>query len=430
MRLKFYDELSFAKKLFILVVLFALPSLYFLYDQASVQHYAVAGGIAFCLALGAWLYFHLIDIFVRPFEGAIRILEKVANGQLDNEFAVDTRDEVGWLLHTIKTTQKGLAQLAVEARSVAHAVQKGSQEIAQGNTDLSQRIEEQAASLEQTASSTEELTSTVRQNADNAQQANQLAVSAREHAEKGGEVVGKAVAAMSEINTAAKRIADIIGVIDEIAFQTNLLALNAAVEAARAGEQGRGFAVVAGEVRNLAQRSAEAAKEIKVLIQDSVRKVEEGARLVDASGSTLAEIVTWVKKVSAIIADIAAASQEQSAGIEQVNKGITQMDQVTQQNAAFVEEMASASQAMDEQAVHLIQAIQSFKLKDDHEAQAASMPAPKERKSLAPVAERRQSSRPWRAEKNEAMQGRTAERTAVKRVAAAQGNVEGGWEEF
>ena len=234
MRLKFYDELSFGKKLFIVAVLFALPSLYLLYDQASVQHYAVAGGIAFCLALGAWLYFHLIEIFVRPFEGAIRILEKVANGQLDNEFAVDTRDEVGWLLHTIKTTQKGLAQLVLEARSVAPAVQRGSQEIAQGNTDLSQRIEEQAASLEETASSMEELTSTVRQNADNAQQANQLAVSAREHAEKGGEVVGKAVAAMSEINTAAKRIADIIGVIDEIAFQTNLLALNAAVEAARA----------------------------------------------------------------------------------------------------------------------------------------------------------------------------------------------------
>ncbi|MGH8510898.1 MAG: HAMP domain-containing protein, partial [Gammaproteobacteria bacterium] len=206
MRLKFYDELYFGKKLFILAAVFALPSLYLLYDQASVQHYAAAGGIAFCLALGAWLYFHVIDIFVKPFEGAIRILEKVANGQLDNEFAVDTRDEVGWLLHTIKTTQKGLAQLAVEARSVAHAVQKGSQEIAQGNTDLSQRIEEQAASLEETASSMEELTGTVRQNADNAQQANQLAVSAREHAEKGGEVVGKAVAAMSEINTSAKRI--------------------------------------------------------------------------------------------------------------------------------------------------------------------------------------------------------------------------------
>ncbi len=430
MRLKFYDELSFGKKLFILAVWFALPSIYLLYDQASVQHYAVAGSIAFCMALGAWLYFHLIEIFVRPFEGAIRILEKVANGQLDNEFAVDTRDEVGWLLHTIKTTQKGLAQLVLEARSVAPAVQKGSQEIAQGNTDLSQRIEEQAASLEQTASSMEELTSTVRQNADNAQLANQLAVSAREHAEKGGEVVGKAVAAMSEINTSAKRIADIIGVIDEIAFQTNLLALNAAVEAARAGEQGRGFAVVAGEVRNLAQRSAEAAKEIKGLIQDSVKKVEEGARLVDASGSTLVEIVTWVKKVSAIIADIAAASQEQSAGIEQVNKGITQMDQMTQQNAAFVEEMASASQSMNEQAVHLIQAIQSFKLKDDHAAQAVSMPAPKERKSVASVAERRQYSRPWSADKNDPMQGRTAKNSAVKRVAVAQGNAEGGWEEF
>ncbi|MGH8490039.1 MAG: methyl-accepting chemotaxis protein, partial [Gammaproteobacteria bacterium] len=265
-------------------------------------------------------------------------------------------------------------------------------------------------------------------NADNAQQANQLAVSAREHAEKGGEVVGKAVAAMSEINTSAKRIADIIGVIDEIAFQTNLLALNAAVEAARAGEQGRGFAVVAGEVRNLAQRSAEAAKEIKGLIQDSVRKVEEGARLVDASGSTLGEIVAWVKKVSAIIADIAAASQEQSAGIEQVNKGITQIDQMTQQNAAFVEEMASASQSMNEQAVHLTQAIQSFKLKDDHAAQTA--PALKERKSLAPLAERRQFRRPWSADKNEAMQGQTAEKSAVKRVAVAQGNAEGGWEEF
>ncbi|MGH8472996.1 MAG: methyl-accepting chemotaxis protein, partial [Gammaproteobacteria bacterium] len=261
-------------------------------------------------------------------------------------------------------------------------------------------------------------------------QANQLAVSAREHAEKGGEVVGKAVAAMSEINTSAKRIADIIGVIDEIAFQTNLLALNAAVEAARAGEQGRGFAVVAGEVRNLAQRSAEAAKEIKGLIQDSVKKVEEGARLVDASGSTLAEIVAWVKKVSAIIADIAAASQEQSAGIEQVNKGIMQMDQMTQQNAAFVEEMASASQSMNEQAVHLIEAIQSFKLKDDHAAQAVSMPALNERKSLAPVAERRQFRRPWSAEKNQAMQERTMEKSAVQRVAVAQGNAEGGWEEF
>ncbi|MGH8509570.1 MAG: methyl-accepting chemotaxis protein [Gammaproteobacteria bacterium] len=428
MRLKFYDELFLGKKLFILAMLFALPSLYLLYEQASVQHYGVAGGIAFCLALGVWLYFHVIDIFVRPFEGAIRILEKVANGQLDNEFTVDTRDEVGWLLHTIKTTQKGLAQLAVEARSVSHAVQKGSQEIAQGNTDLSQRIEEQAASLEETASSMEELTSTVRQNADNAQQANQLAVAAREHAEKGGEVVGKAVAAMSEINTSAKRIADIIGVIDEIAFQTNLLALNAAVEAARAGEQGRGFAVVAGEVRNLAQRSAEAAKEIKVLIQDSVRKVEEGARLVDASGSTLVEIVTWVKKVSAIIADIAAASQEQSAGIEQVNRGITQMDQVTQQNAAFVEEMASASQSMNEQAVHLTQAIQSFRLKDDHAAPV--VPVPKERKSFTPVVERRQSRRPWSTEKNEAAQGRTAEKSAVKRVAVGQENAEGGWEEF
>jgi methyl-accepting chemotaxis protein len=246
-------------------------------------------------------------------------------------------------------------------KSSTREVANGADEISKGNLNLSQRTEEQASSLEETASSMEEMTSTVRQNADNAAQANQLAQAARQQAEKGGSVVGQAVAAMSEINTSSKRIADIIGVIDEIAFQTNLLALNAAVEAARAGEQGRGFAVVASEVRNLASRSAEAAKEIKALIQDSVGKVTEGSKLVDQSGQTLSEIVASVKKVTDIVAEIAAASQEQSAGIEQVNKAVTSMDEVTQQNAALVEEAAAAAEALMQQSQSLMELMQKYR---------------------------------------------------------------------
>jgi methyl-accepting chemotaxis protein len=242
-----------------------------------------------------------------------------------------------------------LAGVVSRVKGMAMQVQQGAEEISRGNSDLSQRTEEQASSLEETASSMEQMTSTVRQTADNAGQANQLAMAARQQAEKGGSVVGSAVQAMSGINAASKKIADIIGVIDEIAFQTNLLALNAAVEAARAGEQGRGFAVVATEVRNLAGRSATAAKEIKALIQDSVARVVEGSKLVDESGATLEEIVSSVKKVTDIVAEIAAASREQSSGIEQVNKAIMQMDSATQQNAALVEEAAAASQAIVEQ---------------------------------------------------------------------------------
>ena len=233
--------------------------------------------------------------------------------------------------------------------------------VRKGNISLSQRTEEQASSLEETASSMEEMTSTVKQTADNAGQANQLAIAARSQAEKGGAVVGKAVGAMSAINASSRKIADIIGVIDEIAFQTNLLALNAAVEAARAGEQGRGFAVVASEVRNLAGRSATAAKEIKALIQDSVGKVEEGSKLVDQSGQTLEEIVQAVKKVTDIVAEIAAASQEQSTGIEQVNKAVMQMDEVTQQNAALVEQAAAAAEAIVEQTQALSQQVAVYR---------------------------------------------------------------------
>ncbi len=254
-----------------------------------------------------------------------------------------------------------MADVVRTMSQAAAEVRVGADEISRGNLNLSQRTEEQASSLEETASSMEQMTSTVKNNADNAAQANQLAAAAREQAERGGKVVGSAVAAMSEINAASKKIADIIGVIDEIAFQTNLLALNAAVEAARAGEQGRGFAVVASEVRNLASRSAEAAKEIKALIQDSVGKVTEGAKLVDESGKVLGEIVTGVKKVTDVVAEIAASSREQASGIEQVNKAVTSMDAVTQQNAALVEEASAAAQALTEQAANLTQLISHYR---------------------------------------------------------------------
>jgi methyl-accepting chemotaxis protein len=272
-----------------------------------------------------------------------------------------------------------------QIKGAAVEVQTGAEEISKGNINLSQRTEEQASSLEQTASSMEQMTSTVKQTADNAGQANQLAIAARHQAEKGGAVVGSAVQAMGAINGASKKIADIIGVIDEIAFQTNLLALNAAVEAARAGEQGRGFAVVATEVRNLAGRSATAAKEIKTLIQDSVAKVNEGSKLVDESGRTLQEIVHAVKKVTDIVAEISAASREQSSGIEQVNRAVMQMDETTQQNAALVEQAAAASQAIVEQAQSLNQIIARYQVGEEA-AVAAAFPV-----------ERRSAARPWTA---------------------------------
>jgi methyl-accepting chemotaxis protein len=307
----------------------------------------------------------------RPINEAVNAAEMVAAGDLTHSIQVHGRDEVSQLLTALQTMTGSLSSIVGEVRAGTETISTASREIATGNQDLSSRTEEQASSLEETASSMEELTSTVKQSADNARQANVLANSASQVAVRGGQVVSQVVETMGSINESSRRIVDIIGVIDGIAFQTNILALNAAVEAARAGEQGRGFAVVASEVRTLAQRSAAAAKEIKVLIDDSVGKVDTGARLVDQAGVTMDEIVDSVKRVTDIMAEIALASQEQNAGIEQINQAITQMDQVTQQNAALVEEAAAAAESMQEQAVHLAQAVNVFKL-----AGGASRPRP------------------------------------------------------
>lgn len=330
-----------------------------------------------------------------------------------------------------------VAELVRTVIRAAGEVRVGAEEISQGNTNLSQRTEGQASSLEETAASMEEMTSTVKNNADNAEQASQLASAARVQAEKGGAVVNSAVAAMNEINAASKKISDIIGVIDEIAFQTNLLALNAAVEAARAGDQGRGFAVVASEVRNLASRSAEAAKQIKGLIQDSVGKVSEGAKLVDDSGRALADIVVGVKKVTDVMAEIAASSQEQAAGVDQVNKAVMSMDEMTQQNAALVEEAAAATQALSSQAVELTQLLSRYRVGDAAAAppsRSAARPAAAQPAAAQPAArrpasvgtkERRSSARPW---SGTTPTDKTAAQAAAPAHKAAAG--ERAWNEF
>jgi methyl-accepting chemotaxis protein len=273
-----------------------------------------------------------------------------------------SKDETGKLLHALQRMSASLVRIVSDVRNGTETITTASTEIAAGNLDLSSRTEEQASALEQTASSMEELTSTVKQNAENARQANQLAASAAEVAQRGGAEVSDVVQTMASIDQSSKKIVDIIGVIDGIAFQTNILALNAAVEAARAGEQGRGFAVVASEVRNLAQRSAAAAKEIKTLIDDSVGKVETGTRLVGQAGSTMEQVVSSIQRVTAIMAEISNASVEQTHGIEQINVAISQMDHVTQQNAALVEQAAAAAGAMQEQAAQLADAVSIFKL--------------------------------------------------------------------
>ncbi|MBC7574189.1 MAG: HAMP domain-containing protein [Herminiimonas sp.] len=302
----------------------------------------------------------------RPINTAVQLADAVAKGDLTMQVENHGNDETARLLTSLKAMQENLSRVVAGVRENAERVATGSAQIAEGNMDLSQRTEEQASGLEETASSMEELGSTVRQNADNAKQANQLALSASKVAIEGGAVVSQVVETMKGINDASKRIADIISVIDGIAFQTNILALNAAVEAARAGEQGRGFAVVASEVRNLAQRSAGAAKEIKDLIGTSVDRVSEGTTLVDKAGETMIEIVDSIKRVTDIMAEISAASTEQSAGVGQVCEAVSQMDQATQQNAALVEQSAAAAENLKDQARALVQSVSVFRL-EPHE---------------------------------------------------------------
>ena len=308
------------------------------------------------------ILFLLIRSITRPLARAMQVANIVAAGDLTSKIETGSSDETGKLMQALKDMNDSLYEIVGNVRTSVYSITIAAKEIAAGNSDLSQRTEEQAASLEETASSMEELSSTVKHNAENAKQANQLGMGARDVAMKGGEVVNKVVITMASINESSKKIVDIISVIEGIAFQTNILALNAAVEAARAGEQGRGFAVVAGEVRTLAQRSAAAAKEIKALIGDSVEKVSGGTKLVDEAGKTMGEIVTAVKRVTDIMAEISAASSEQSAGIDQVNKAVIQMDEVTQQNAALVEEAAAAAESMQEEAERLSEAVSVFKL--------------------------------------------------------------------
>ena len=394
--------------------------------QTAITVLMAVAGIS--LVLGVFLGVVISNSITRPLAVAVAASERIAEGDLSQDIEVTSKDETGQLLQAMKDMRGRLFEIVSDVRVSTDTVTSAASEISQGSSDLSQRTEEQASSLEETASSMEELTSTVKQNADNASQANQLAASARTQAEQGGEVVGNAVMAMTEINKSSKRIADIIGVIDEIAFQTNLLALNAAVEAARAGEQGRGFAVVAGEVRKLAQRSADSAKEIKELITDSVEKVDDGSRLVDESGKTLEEILGGVKKVSDIVAEIAAASQEQSSGIEQVNRAVMQMDEVTQQNAALVEETAAASGSLNEQAIALRDRMSFFSIGDGGSARTVSRPEPvTQRQGMKPRAVAAASAK--RANGNGATSAKAGHTKPAQQASAAHSD-DGEWQEF
>lgn len=372
----------------------------------------------------AWLISRSIT---GPLNEAVRVAQTVAAGDLSSNIVVNSTDETGRLLQALKDMNESLRKIVGEVRLGTDTIATASSQIASGNLDLSSRTEQQASSLEETASSMEELTSTVKQNADNAKQANSLVLTASAVAIKGGTVVAEVVNTMGSINESSRKIVDIISVIDGIAFQTNILALNAAVEAARAGEQGRGFAVVAAEVRNLAQRSAAAAKEIKTLIGDSVDKVEVGAKLVDQAGATMQEIVDSVKRVTDIMSEITAASVEQTDGIEQINQAITQMDEVTQQNAALVEEAAAAAQSLQDQAANLSQVVSVFNLGTGHGA--AMMPASTAPRAGGRAASASHSQKPVTARLgNQARLATPAKRPAAVMAAATTSG--GDWEEF
>lgn len=326
---------------------------------------ALFAGLIVAMIAGS-LYYLIRATVSRPLAEALKIVETVASGDLTSRIEIRSQDEIGRLMASMQHMNENLAKIVGEVHSGADTIATASNQIASGNENLQTRTEHQASSLEETASSMEELTSTVKHNGENAREANRLAVSASEVAVKGGAVVSQVTQTMDSINSSSKKIADIISVIDGIAFQTNILALNAAVEAARAGEQGRGFAVVATEVRNLAQRSATASKEIKILITDSVEKVEVGSKLVKDAGDTMGEIVASIKLVTDIMSEITIATGEQEAGIGQINQAISEMDNVTQQNATLVEEAAAASVSLREQAAHLAHVVGAFKLNDSY----------------------------------------------------------------
>ncbi|HEY0848231.1 MAG TPA: methyl-accepting chemotaxis protein [Noviherbaspirillum sp.] len=379
---------------------------------------------AFALLLAAIIGTLITRSLLRQLGGepeyAAAIARRIAEGDLSVDVSIRHEDRTS-MLHAMRSMRDNLAAIVTRVRQGTETIATASSQIASGNLDLSSRTEEQASSLEETASSLEELTSTVKQNADNARQANSLALSASDVASRGGDVVTQVVDTMGSINESAKKIVDIIAVIDGIAFQTNILALNAAVEAARAGEQGRGFAVVASEVRSLAQRSASAAKEIKTLINDSVEKVDLGARLVDEAGTTMKELLESVRRVTDIMGEITAASAEQTSGIEQINEAIAQMDEVTQQNASLVEQAAAASAAMQEQATNLVGAVSVFKL-DGMQAAIGAPPAPGH--GIAQKATGRPSTKPA------ARRGAQVPAVQAKRSLPVQAQAGGDWEEF
>ncbi len=400
-----------------------------------IRTLAIVGVLA-SIVLGFIIGVLLVRSIIEAVRASVGIATRIAEGHLDNRIQVDRSDELGELLRALQAMNEGLRGIVREVRDGSAAVANTSSEMARGNMDLSSRTEQQASTLEETASSMEQLTVTVKQNADNARQANQFAAGASDVVRKGGQAMAGVVGTMQGISTASKKIADIIGVIDSIAFQTNILALNAAVEAARAGEQGRGFAVVAAEVRSLAQRSANAAKEIKALIDESVRKVVDGEHMVETAGETIAEAVSSVKRVSDVIAEIAAASEEQLAGIEQVSRAVTQMDKVVQQNAALVEQSASSAEHMNGQAAALVKAVERFKLGDAQGATAGAaprrvaMPA-----ALAPRApeglprEQAETPRPAVQAIAERRPAGGAQRTALH-AAQREDGADGDWKEF
>jgi len=355
-------------------------------EAAALQSrttWVLLGGGVIAALLACMLAILLTRNITRPLVEAVALAQRVAQGDLSSDIVVRSHDETGQLMAALRDMNTALVGIVGEVRGGTDTIATASAQIAVGTMDLSSRTEQQASSLEETASSMEELTAAVKQNADNALAARSLASAASSVAVKGGAVVSEVVQTMGSINDSSRKIADIIGVIDGIAFQTNILALNAAVEAARAGEQGRGFAVVATEVRNLAQRSASAAKEIKGLIDDSVEKVGAGSKLVDQAGTTMQDVVDSVQRLSAIIGEITDASEEQRLGIEQVNEAISQMDQVTQQNAALVEEAAAAANAMQDQAAQLSHAVQVFRLKDAPPATQTGVARPAGHRPLA-----------------------------------------------